>query len=254
MSIFMEKNDFWAKLSGLSFFYRWHPEVALRYLPIVSEIKKYPGTPKILEVGSGGLGIAPYLKKPVTGLDLEFEPPYHPMLHKVKGSVLKLPFADGSYDIVLAADMLEHLPKSKRQKAVSEMLRVARDKLFIAVPCGKEAFRQDEELDSEYQEKYHRRYHFLEEHLEGKIDKGLPEEKEIYDTILSQAVSLKKKIEIKTFDNENLQLRKFLMRGWMSNNIFVNIFFRKILLLALPLLRRMNKKPVYRQIFVCQLI
>ncbi len=250
----MKKNDFWAKLSGLSFFYRWHPEVALRYLPIISEINKFPGNQDILEIGSGGLGIAPYLRKPLTGVDLEFEPPYHPKLRKVKASALKLPFADSSFDIVLTADMLEHLPKSERQIALCEMLRVAKDRVIIAVPCGREAYQQDKKLDKEYQEKYHRRYHFLEEHLKGNTGEGLPEEEEIYDTILSSAKNLKKKIEIRILDNENLKLRQFLMRGWISDNIFANIFFRKILLLALPLMRTMNKKPVYRQIFICQLI
>src|SRR3989338_7491070 len=99
------------------FFYRWHPEVALRYLPLVKEIKALPGS-TILEVGSGGLCITPYLGASVTGLDVEFNPPFHPLLNRVVGSVLQIPFKKDSFDIVVCVDTLEHLQSKHRQKAV----------------------------------------------------------------------------------------------------------------------------------------
>ncbi len=43
---------------------RWHPEVAIRYLPIVKQLKATSlSSGSMLEVGSGWLGIAPYLVK-----------------------------------------------------------------------------------------------------------------------------------------------------------------------------------------------
>ncbi|MBI4990704.1 methyltransferase domain-containing protein [Candidatus Gottesmanbacteria bacterium] len=99
-------KEFLIKLSSLWFFYRWHPEVALRYMPIVSEIKKLDEEISILEVGSGGLGITPYLRKKMTGVDVEFKPPFHPLLHKIEALATKLPFKDGSFDVVISIDML----------------------------------------------------------------------------------------------------------------------------------------------------
>ena len=106
-------------------FYRWHPEVAIRYLPIVSEIKKFPKDTKILEVGSGGLGIAPYLGRLVVGLDNNFSGPSHPLLKQKKGKGEKIPFKDSSFDIVISVDTLEHVPSEKRSLMIDEMLRVA---------------------------------------------------------------------------------------------------------------------------------
>lgn len=246
----MVKNNFLAKLSGFWIFYRWHPEVALRYLPIVDEIKKVGNEKRILEVGSGGLGIIPYLGKPVTGVDIEFKPPFHSLLTKIKGSASKLPFKNASFDIVISVDMLEHLKEENREKAVKEMIRVAKKKIFMAVPCGKEAYMQDLLLDKYHKHKFGKRYHFLEEQLHF----GLPEKKDVYNTILREANSLGKGVKVKIKDNENLTLRNFLMKGWLTNNIIVDIFFRKILLFALPLLRLFNQKPCYRQIFYIDIV
>lgn len=245
----MKDSEFLIKISSFWRFYRWHPEVALRYLPLVEETKKISGNPKILEVGSGGLGIAPYLGRKVVGVDLKFDKPYHPLLKKIKASALNLPFADSSFDVVISADMLEHLEEKSREKVIDEMIRVGKKKIMIAVPCGKESLLQDKFLDHYYQSHFGKRFHFLEE----QIKCGLPEKKEIYDTIWEVAKRRKKKITISVRDNENLQLRDFLMKGWMTKSFVKNIFFRKILLLFIPFLRGMNQRPVYRQLFIISL-
>ena len=84
-----------SSLSRFNFFYRWHPEVALRYLPIVKRIKQYKKELKkkelkILEVGSGSLGMAPYLKMPVTGLDVDFSGPKLSLLKPAQGKATKI--------------------------------------------------------------------------------------------------------------------------------------------------------------------
>ena len=35
----------------------------------------------------------------------------------------------------------------------------------------------------------------------------------------------------------------------MTKNLFINVFFRKIMLLVLPLMIRLNRPPAYRKIF-----
>lgn len=242
----MIKNKYISKISGLWFWERWHPEVALRYLRFVDLIKKGNRDATILEVGTAGLGICPYLKRGVTGVDQKFNPPIHPLLKQVNGSALALPFPDSSYDIVLSVDMLEHLTHDARIKAIQEMVRVAKTMVLLGVPCGKSAYGQDMTLDSEYSKKYGTRYHFLEE----QVIFGLPEENDIKSTILKGAKLIKKKVSILMEPNENLNLRLFLMRGWISENIFAQIFYRKILLLFLPILKLLNSPPVYRQLFI----
>jgi len=238
-------SEFLAKISCFWFFYRWHPEVALRYLPIVYEIKKMSHQVKILEVGSGGLGIVPYLKKPIDGVDINFQPPFHPLLKKIKGSILNLPFKNNSYDVVISVDMLEHLSKKDRNKAINEMFRVAKQKIIIAVPCGQAAYNQDVLLDQYYRRNLGNSFHFLKE----QILFGLPEKKDIYNIACKAARDYNKKITVRIEGNENLKLRIFLMKGWVSNNIFINIIFRKLFLFFIPIFRLFNQPPNYRQLF-----
>lgn len=244
--MFMINKDILAKVLSFWYFYRWHPEVALRYLPIVDEINKSSKTATILDVGSGGLGIAPYLKRVVTGIDLHFHKPYHPLLRRVKGSVLNLPFQNNNFDIVVCVDMLEHLDKRLRKKAIMEMMRLAKKKLILAVPCGRLSYEQDRNLNQFYKKNYGRSYHFLDE----QESYGLPDKEDIIDMVTVCSGERNKEINLKVFGNENLHLRYFLMKGWIAKNIFLEIFFRKIMLLIIPFLKILNQSPVYRQIFI----
>ena len=221
----------------LSFFpfYRWHPEVAIRYLPLIGEIEKL-GRPSVLEIGSGGLGIAPYLSRRVTGLDTNFAPPFHPLLEQKTGSVLAIPFAPKSFDVVIAVDALEHIDRKNRKQAIDEMLRVAAKEVIIAVPTGKESQEQDEELNLVYQKMHGRPYPYLKE----QIGFGLPEISEI-KSLLGDNVRMEQ--------NEPLALRRFLMLGWMGKGIVNKIIYWKLLLLVLPLFSFWRRPPYYRTIF-----
>ena len=50
------------------------------------------------------------------------------------GSATALPFADGSYDVVCAFQMLEHLPYETALQAFAEMVRVSRRHVVISLP------------------------------------------------------------------------------------------------------------------------
>jgi SAM-dependent methyltransferase len=243
--MFLIDHNIIRKLSSFWFFDRWHPEVALRYLPIVEVINKYPKDFSVLDVGSGGLGIAPYLKRKVIGLDIHFKPPFCENLIHKEGSILKIPFGNNSYDFVTCVDMLEHIHPRERKKAISELIRVAKKKVYIAVPCGKKSQSQDEQLEKYYQKIFKEKYHFLDE----QIEYGLPEKKEIFDIITTVSKEFKKNVTVTMVGNENLKLREFLMKGWITKNIIMNIFFRKIALILIPLMRIYNQEPYYRIIF-----
>jgi len=52
----------------------------------------------------------------------------------VSGSVVSLPFADKSFDVVGCFEVLEHLPGELPRQALSEMARVARRAVVLSVP------------------------------------------------------------------------------------------------------------------------
>lgn len=226
--------------------YHWHPKIALRYLPIVEKIAGAKlQAQSILEVGSGGLGIVPYIRRSVVGLDISFKLPIHPQLVPVKGFAESIPFADNSFATVVSLDTLEHIQPERRSQAISEMIRVAKKLVCIGMPCGELAEKQDQELKGLYESSRNKKFQFFDE----QVEYGLPTKEWMIETLNQAAKKLGKTIYIKSEGNINLRLRTFLMWGWIANNFFINLFFRKILLLAVPLMRRLNQAPTYRQLF-----
>jgi hypothetical protein len=242
-------KDIFIKISSLYFFYRWHPEVALRYLPIVDDLNKDKSLKKIIEIGSGGLGITPYLNRNITGFDIAFSPPFHSKLKRIIGNAVNISLPKNSFDAVLSVDTLEHMNKISRIQAISEMFKIAKKKIIIAVPSGNDSQKQDEELDSIFYQRFGKKYHFLDE----QIHLGLPEEKEMINAIKLASAKWHKKFHLRTYNNENLKLRKFLMLGFMTKNVFVNFCHRKIMLFFIPILKLINHKPTYRKIFIIDL-
>ncbi|MBI2029516.1 class I SAM-dependent methyltransferase [Candidatus Gottesmanbacteria bacterium] len=226
--------------------WRWHPKVALRYLPIVNRIRNLHLEDKpILEIGSGSLGITPYLAKRVTGLDIDFSGPSSDLLTYVYGSVLKIPFNNNAFDTVLMVDVLEHIPPKNRKKAIQEAVRVAKKFLVIAVPEGRLSESEDKELSEYYKSVFLKEFPFYKEHLEF----GLPKKEEIVNMVNLACKSYSKRATIRVEGNVNMKLHNFLMKGWMTNNIFIDLIFRKLMLLFIPIFTRLNQEPVYRKIF-----
>jgi ubiquinone/menaquinone biosynthesis C-methylase UbiE len=235
---YMNIKDFLSKL----IFYRQHPDTALRYLPIVLLLKrKKLENSKILEVGSGSYGISPYLKKEVIGLDTDFNEPEYPLLKQVVSSGEKIPFKDNFFDVVILSDVLEHIPKQKRDKVLNESIRVAKKSVIIGGPFGQLSFAQDQKL-AEYSKKVIGQLHpFFKDHLKY----GLPEVEEI-EQILQKNSKVQKVNTVGQF--LNLGVRELLMKFFITNNKLVFYFYLKGIMFLLPLLRNLNKRPCYRTI------
>ncbi len=100
----------------------WHQLVMVR--------RNDPKT--VLEIGVGEGLVARELELggvKVTTVDIAED--LHP---DVVGSVMALPFADNSFDLVLAAEILEHIEFSDVPVALREIARVARAQVVISVP------------------------------------------------------------------------------------------------------------------------
>lgn len=87
----------------------------------------------ILEVGVGDKVFCSFIKNntevPYTSVDIAED--LHP---DVVGSILALPFADKSFDVVCAFEVLEHLPFEQFGDALKELCRVARTQVVISIP------------------------------------------------------------------------------------------------------------------------
>lgn len=57
------------------------------------------------------------------------------------GSATALPFAEDTYDVICAFQMLEHLPYEIAMQAFSEMVRVSRRYVIISLPDAKRVWR-----------------------------------------------------------------------------------------------------------------
>ena len=91
-----------------------------------------------LEIGPG-LGV---LKKVALLFDvsidtLDLDPDLEP---DHVGSATELPFADNSFDVVCAFQVLEHLPYEMSLQAVKEMTRVSNRNLLISLPDAKRGY------------------------------------------------------------------------------------------------------------------
>lgn len=144
------------------------------------------GGATLLEVGSGSEGIARFGEDrwQITVCDRDFtdygavEVP-DDGLRRVEGDVTSLPFRDEEFDVVVALDLLEHLPAELRRVALGELARVTRLRLIAGCPCGERALRADRTLARYYRLQPRPTPPWLVEHL----DNGFPEAAELREAL-----------------------------------------------------------------------
>jgi ubiquinone/menaquinone biosynthesis C-methylase UbiE len=106
--------------------FRW-----ISYWHQVDEVLKL--NPKeVLEIGVGNKTVSNYLKNQgvsmvTLDIDKELEP-------DIVASVLKIPLEDNSFDVVLCAEVLEHLPFGDFPRALKEMKRVTKKFIVLSLP------------------------------------------------------------------------------------------------------------------------
>jgi len=86
----------------------------------------------ILEVGIGNKTVSNYLTQhdfnvKTCDINKTLEPDY-------TGDIRKLPFKSNLFDLILACEILEHLPWQDFEKSLNELYRVTRKYLIISIP------------------------------------------------------------------------------------------------------------------------
>lgn len=132
-------------------------------------VRKYAVGETVLDVGCAQGWYIKYLKNlgfEVQACDIEKTIEFDDVPF-VRASVTRLPFADDSFDTVLAINILEHI--EDEEEALSDLCRVCRRRLLLSVPNSEDALLQKYNLTFRHQiDKSHRR-----EYSEGDIKKKL---------------------------------------------------------------------------------
>jgi glycosyltransferase involved in cell wall biosynthesis/SAM-dependent methyltransferase len=99
-----------------------------------------PDARSILDVGCGDGFVTNALpgELRVVGLDISAEALRHVRRPAMLGSAVGLPFADGSFELVMATDVIEHIPSGAYERCLAEMARVSSRYVLLAVPHGEQ--------------------------------------------------------------------------------------------------------------------
>lgn len=93
----------------------------------------------VLEIGIGNGFVSKYLKeRRINVITLDIDRRLNP---DVAGSILDIPFADNSFDIIACYELLEHLPYEKFHKALSEIYRVSKSYVVLSLPDASRVYR-----------------------------------------------------------------------------------------------------------------
>jgi SAM-dependent methyltransferase len=93
-----------------------------------------PAVARILDVGCGTLGLrALEPARDITGVDL-VERPTYPGPFVVADATVRLPFADGEFDLAYSSSVVEHIAPADRPAFAAELRRVARG-WFVQTPA-----------------------------------------------------------------------------------------------------------------------
>jgi hypothetical protein len=214
---------------------------AVRYYPILSVLENEGLLEEgaLLEIGSGPIGIGGFRKVPFIGCDLSFAFKPKPPMFPIKASATQLPFADRMFDVVVASDVLEHVPPSLRKQVIAETIRVANQLVIFAFPSGEAAWNSDRDLLETYRKINRPAPEWLTEHMEAAFPDA-----ELFDGIPGWDVSQS--------GNDSLKFHAWLMRREMSRPfcLISRVFLRLAPSLVRAALKKTDQAPHYRQMFV----
>jgi len=206
----------------------------IRYKTIVDYIKKYK--PKnILEVWSWSKWIGKFMRNlKFTWIDKttsdygSTELQTSKNMTYVNGDSLNIPFSDNSFDLVFSVDMLEHIKKADRMKAIEEAIRVTNKTCIITFPYWKFGSL----IDKLFYEYYITKDGKVEWRLKEHIENELPD-----DDFIKDIKETFKDYDISEINNGNIffvtfvllweNIRLFSMVLTLLSFIIIHIWFIK---------------------------
>lgn len=118
-----------------------HPVVRAVFAPLARAVASQiedPRSARVLDVGCGNGFLQRALERHIGSvIGVDYSRPMlevNPCATTILGSCTELPFADRSFDVVVAANLLHHVPAPERVRTVREMHRVARSSVVSFEP------------------------------------------------------------------------------------------------------------------------
>jgi SAM-dependent methyltransferase len=229
-------------------------DAALRYRAVLELIEPlYRPDLRILEVGSGAIGVTGFLNFPVIGVDTAFERTdtgATPYLTRVEASADALPFESGSFDVVISVEMLEHIPASARPRVLGEMFRMLRPggRMVVTFPADAAARELDLKLNAAYRKRYGVDHPWVAEH----IAEGVPSTAETVELMRAIAGERGRVQAIKHDPARSWLLHQMLYgaRRWYVPALLAGLHTRAGARLVFEYARRLDGGGHYRTILV----
>lgn len=201
----------------------------------------------LLDAGCGENGVAAFVNaKRIVGVDIPAAG-NGPGGEFTYGSILGLPFGDGSFDIVVSVDVFEHLPENLRDRAVEEMVRCASETVVMAFPAGRRA----REIDENFEQKLKTRGEPVPDWLEEHLANPYPDAERIGRTIEAESERRGRKVSVTKHYSESLKVARTLRAAaalskylYLAANLAAGFF--------LPVMPRPSGEAAYRTIIVAE--
>ena len=229
-------------------FPNWAADTAMRYLPVARFLRRrVRAGERVLEVGGGDYGLAPYWTGPfvLTDLRLFRRPEGRP---KVEASTLQLPFADRCFDWVISIDMLEHIPPASRTSAIRELCRVARRCVVLGFPAGAAAARLDRALHERHASCRTAPAAFLAEHVANT----LPDPQESENVLRGALARGNGNVAMDRRPNGPLWLTRWLLEVQFRDGFPWSVLNYGVFVILSPLFSLLRPRRAYRALLFAE--
>jgi len=185
-----------------------------------SILARLPLLASVLDVGGGKIGVGAFLDKghPVVCLDLDPEIVKTAIGQSIVASAEALPFRSRSITTTISVDCLEHLPRSIRPAFLSEMKRVAREKVLIHTPVYEFSW----QTDLRFYRTHRRLFRTVDKAHSEHLKYVLPYTRELTETFPDAVVTQDQNCSVTYI---LFVIQRIPVLGWMAG--FIYLFFLK---------------------------